>query len=534
MTETLKERLTNKPVAFISVFDKSGLEPLAKALVEQYGYRLISTGGTRKFLDEKQIPSIESSEITGFEALLGGRVKSLHPEIFAGILAESQDRQSSKAIPFFIDTVIVNLYPFEAEREQQSRTQQQHTDHLLHFIDIGGSALIRAAAKNYPSVSVLSSPAQYSSFLKELSEQQGKASLDFRQQLALEAFSLTAYYDSLIAEELAGQSPRSNQTITPGLVLPETLTVPLRKINNLRYGENPHQGAALYGIATGKTDFECLHGKELSFNNILDMEAAWRITTEFSENMACAIIKHNNPCGVALSSQSVADAFQRALDTDSVSAFGGVVSFNEVVTEAAAKLMAPMFLEVIIAPGFEPGAFDLLSSKKNLRLVVRNAQSPTLKQIVEYKHVSEHLILVQGVDSEKLAEQEKCFSVVSAIKPTSKQLEDIVFAWKVVKHVKSNAIVLAKNGQTVGIGGGNTSRIGALENALKLACDASSGAVMASDGFLPHEDNIYAAVQARISAIIQPGGSVKDSLVIELANKHNIAMVTTGVREFKH
>lgn len=532
MNPELQSSLNGKKIAFISVFDKQGLEPVAKALVEQYDYVLLSTGGTKKYLDERNIPAIESSEITGFDELLGGRVKSLHPEIFAGILAEAADRDNKATVPFSVDTVVVNLYPFETERDRLAKLAEEAEQdplHMLHFIDIGGSALLRASAKNYPVVNVLGSPAQYEAFLTEMEKGNGETSLAFRKRLAVQAFSQTAYYDSLIHQYLMSQL-----TGKPGIeMLPDALTLPLSKITNLRYGENPHQQAALYGLAKRNVDFEYLHGKELSYNNILDMQAAWNIATEFSENPACVIVKHNNPCGVAISTQSVQDAFQRALDTDPLSAFGGVVAFNCPVKEEAAKMMKDIFLEVIIAPNFEPGAFDILSTKKNLRLVKRDL--PEVKgQALEYKQVADELFLVQGVDEKKAAEQGQSFKVATDKKPTDTQLEDMVFAWKIVKHVKSNAIVLAKEGKTVGIGGGQTSRIGALENALKLACDEAKDAVMASDGFLPHEDNIYAAAQARVGAIIQPGGSLKDPDVIKLANKYDIAMITTGIREFKH
>lgn len=509
--------LANRKIAFVSVFDKQGIEPLARTLVEQYGYALLSTGGTYKLLTEKGIPAIETSELTGFAELLGGRVKSLHPTIFAGILAEEKDRPG---VPLTIDTVVVNLYPFEAEREKMGETVD--VDHLLHFIDIGGSSLIRAAAKNHPVVNVLSGPDQYEGFLQELAGNHGETRLAYRKQLAIAAFGRSAYYDSLIARTL------SQSVATPAPVLEETLTLPLAKISDLRYGENPHQVAALYGLGKRRVDFESLHGKELSFNNILDMEAAWRIATEFTEHPAAVIVKHNNPCGVATSPHSLRDAYQRALDTDPLSAFGGVVALNRPVDAETAKAMKELFLEVIVAPDFEPEAFEVLSAKKNLRLIRRAL--PDGKPGVEYKQVSGELFLVQGVDESREGE----LKVVTEQKPSTEQLEDMVFAWKVVKHVKSNAIVLAKDGKTVGIGGGQTSRIGALENALKLACDQAKDAVMASDGFLPHEDNIYAAAHARVGAIIQPGGSIKDADVIKLANQYAIPMITTGIREFRH
>jgi len=529
MKPELQASLTGKKIAFISVFDKQKLEPLARTLVEKYGYVLLSTGGTKKYLDERNIPAIESSEITGFDELLGGRVKSLHPEIFAGILAEEKDRQNKADVPFEVDTVVVNLYPFEAERDRMVQEGEESDPlHLLHFVDIGGPSLIRAAAKNFPIVNVLSSASQYDEFLAEMEKGSGQTTMGFRKRLAVHAFAQTAYYDSLIHQYFAAQLPPAKST-----ELPEAMTLPLTKITNLRYGENPHQKAALYGVAKKDVDFEYLHGKELSYNNILDMQAAWNIVTEYTENPACVIVKHNNPCGVAISTRSVEDAFKRALDTDPLSAFGGVVAFNQSVTETTAKAMKDIFLEVIIAPDFEPAAFEVLSTKKNLRLVKRELPEGQ-KYGVEFKQVAEDLFLVQGVDESLLSQQESRFKVATDKKPSDTQLEDMVFAWKVVKHVKSNAIVLAKEGKTVGIGGGQTSRIGALENALKLACEQAKDAVLASDGFLPHEDNIYAAAQARVGAIIQPGGSVKDPEVIKLANQYNIAMVTTGVREFKH
>jgi phosphoribosylaminoimidazolecarboxamide formyltransferase/IMP cyclohydrolase len=530
MNPELQSRLAGQKVAFLSVFDKKNLEPLARTLVEKYGYILLSTGGTKKYLDERGIPAIESSEITGFDELLGGRVKSLHPEIFAAILAQASDREANAA-PFCVDTVIVNLYPFEAERDRYLAQPENERDaeHLLHFIDIGGPSLLRAAAKSYPLVSVLSSPEQYDAFLAQLEKGHGKTTLSYRKRLAVEVFAHTSHYDALIQRHLTSELAETNAKA----ILPDTMTLPLSKVVDLRYGENPHQMAALYGVGTRQVDFEYLHGKELSYNNILDMQSAWNIATEFSENPACAIVKHNNPCGVALSTRSQADAFKRALDTDPLSAFGGVVAFNTPVTGDAAKHMKDIFLVVIIAPDVEPEAFETLSTKKNLRLVKRELPVLVHPQ-PEFKQVTDDLFLVQCVDTSKQNDQAGGFKVATTQKPTDEQLEDMVFAWKVVKHVKSNAIVLAKDGKTVGIGGGQTSRIGALESALKLACDQAKDAVLASDGFLPHEDNIYAAAQARVGAIIQPGGSVKDSEVVKLANQYNIAMVTTGVREFRH
>lgn len=506
--------------AFISVFDKTGLEPLARTLVEQHGYEILATGGTKAYLAERNIPVREASEITGFEELLGGRVKSLHPEIFAAILAERDNPDHT--VPFLIDTVIVNLYPFEQERA--SELAQRDPNHLLHFIDIGGSALIRAAAKNYLSVNVLCSPAQYEGFLSAMAEGRGDAGKDVRKKLAGAAFSRSVQYDAAILEYF--------QAGVEGM-LPDNPMLSFHKIQDLRYGENPHQQAALYGLETNRPDFALLHGKELSFNNILDMQAGWDIVMEFEET-ACAVIKHNNPCGVAISVKNLLDAYQTAFDVDPLSAFGGVVAFNRPVDAETATQMKDVFLEVIIAPAFEGAALEILASKKNLRLVTRPLPGEGEGTRLLLKQVSPELFLFQTEPPFQAAAFQERLQVATETKPNADQLQDMLFAWKVVKHVKSNAIVLAKDGKTVGIGGGQTSRIGALEHALKQACDEAKDAVLASDGFFPHEDNIYAAVQARVGAVIQPGGSIKDKDIVALANQHQLPMVMTGLREFKH
>jgi phosphoribosylaminoimidazolecarboxamide formyltransferase/IMP cyclohydrolase len=543
----------NTKRAFISVFDKSNLEPLAKALITQYGYELLATGGTYQFLKDKGLPVQDTSDITGFTELLGGRVKSLHPEIFAAILAERskpEHQQESHTVPFYIDVVVVNLYPFETE--QQSPQAKQDPHHLLHFIDIGGSALIRAAAKNWPDVAVLCQPNQYDSFLLELSTHQGKTSDSFRKYLAQTAFKRSVQYDSAISQYLAQDLPSAPTASEVDAPLPETVQLNLQQIQTLRYGENPHQQAALYGLNTNQPDFTLLSGKELSFNNILDMQAGWNLVMEFhepafqeqeedaehTEPSACAIIKHNNPCGVALSNVSLFDAYEKAFDCDPLSAFGGVVAFNQPVDAKTAKQMKEVFLEVIIAPDFDPEAIDILSAKKNLRLVKRPINQTHSDNRQEWKQVSEHLFLMQtqpqNATQQIFETQGGTLSWMTQTKPTPQQIEDMRFAWKVVKHVKSNGIVLAKNGKTVGIGCGQTSRIGALEIALKQACDEAKDAVMASDGFFPAVDNIHAAVQARVGAIIQPGGSIKDKDVVALANQHQLPMAMTQIREFKH
>lgn len=533
----------NQRYAFISVFDKTGLETVAQALSDVYGYQLISTGGTKTYLQQQGIEVIESNIITGFTDLAGGRVKSLHPEIFAGILDERVEGQPKP--PFYIDTVIVNLYPFEqgfAEMQQGTKLAEE----LIHLIDVGGPSLIRAAAKNHAHVNVLSHPDQYPAFLQELKLSDGQTSKPFRFKLASDAFARTYSYDGAISQYFAQQQPASAQKSapTPSAELPSQLSVNLTKMTDLRYGENPHQQAALYQTPEAPgLPYKQLHGKELSYNNLVDMMSAWNIVCEFKDvhQTVCAIIKHNNPCGVALGA-TVADAYHTAFFADSLSAFGGVVALNKTVTEQAADQMKDVFLEVIVAPGFEPKALELLQAKKNLRLI--EIPFPTVSEEaaaspMDIKVLDEHHWLVQQrnntepVDIDALLAAGKVQTVTQQ-KPTPQQLQDMAFAWKVAKHVKSNAIVLAKEGRTVGIGVGQTSRIGALEIALRQACDEADGAVMASDGFFPATDNIHAAVQARVAAIIQPGGSIKDGEVIATADQFNLPMVTTGVREFRH
>lgn len=548
---------TDQQYAFISVFDKTDLEVVAKALVDVYGYTLISTGGTKTYLAQHGIEAIESSTITGFDELAGGRVKSLHPEIFAGLLDERIAGEPKP--PFYLDTVIVNLYPFEAgyaDFQQGEKT----ADDLIHLIDVGGPSLIRAGAKNYTHVNVLSDPSQYAAFLQELKLGDGQTSAPFRKNLAHSAFKRTYQYDQAISAFFAEDLSAQNQTDSSQSELASSISLNLTKVSDLRYGENPHQQAALYQLPNTKDlGFKQWHGKALSYNNLVDMMSAWNIVSEFTDiyQPACAIIKHNNPCGVALGT-TVADAYHTAFFADSLSAFGGVVAFNQPVTVQAAEQMKDVFLEVIIAPGFDADALAVLQAKKNLRLIERPFASTETKSTMDIKVLdANHLLIQQTLVSNEASNeasdeaqrmnkrmnkpinidaliQAGQVETVTQTKPTPQQIKDMIFAWKVAKHVKSNAIVLAKEGRTVGIGVGQTSRIGALEIALRQACDEADGAVMASDGFFPAVDNIHAAVQARVSAIIQPGGSIKDGDVIETANQFNLPMLTTGIREFRH
>ena len=499
-----------KKRALISVFDKTGVVDFAKKLVD-YAYEIISTGGTYKLLKENGIPAIEVKDITDCEEMFGGRVKTLHPYIFGGILArldndnDAKELEENSIIPF--DLVVVNLYPFAQKK-------------TIETIDIGGVSLIRAAAKNYEFVNCITSPNQYNNFLQKLDENNKETTIEYRKELAVEGFKITAKYDDLIAKTLADNE------------IEETLTFNLEKVQDLRYGENPHQSAGLYKMDGFVADFDLLNGKELSFNNIADMSSAFNIVSEFIGVYACAIIKHSNPCGVALG-ENVSDAYQIALDCDPISAFGGIVAFNQKVDLKTAKMMKEIFLEVIIAPDFEQEAVELLKQKKNLRLVRVNEDILTYKQmpLVDIKN-TKFGTLVQTKEDIELDKDN--FKVVTQAKPDEKMVEDMIFAWKVVKHVKSNAIVIAKDKKTLGIGMGQTSRIASMEIALNQACDEAKDAVAASDGFFPAVDNIQAAAQCRIAAIIQPGGSIKDEDVIKECDKYNIAMITTGTRHFLH
>ena len=496
--------------ALISVYDKTGIVELAEKLTA-YNYEIISTGGTYNLLKNNNVDAIEVKDITNMDEMLEGRVKTLHPNIFAGILARTDNPNDMQELQKnnieTIDLVIVNLYPF---------AQKKTTD----FIDIGGVSLIRAAAKNYQSVSIVTSPNQYEKFLENLDKNNGQTDEGFRKELAHKAFQLTAKYDNIIADSFNTDKELS-----------EDIRIDFDKIQELRYGENPYQTAGLYSTGS-EAKFELLNGKELSFNNIFDMSAAYNIVSEFLGINACAIIKHNNPCGVALG-ETIAEAYTRALECDPISAFGGIVAFNNEVDGKTAKMMKELFLEVIIAPDYTPKALEVLRTKKNLRVIKLNTS------LEEYKnHQSEEIritpfgTLVQVADKGELEKDN--FKVVTKAKPTAEMVEDMIFAWKIAKHAKSNAIVIAKDFKAIGIGQGQTSRVDAFEIALNKACDGSKDAVAASDGFFPAIDNIHVAAQGRIAAIIQPGGSIKDEEVIKTADKYNIAMITTGMRHFKH
>ncbi|MEB3246204.1 MAG: bifunctional phosphoribosylaminoimidazolecarboxamide formyltransferase/IMP cyclohydrolase [Vampirovibrionales bacterium] len=564
------------PTVLLSVFDKTGVVELAKSLSKQFSARLVATGGTASLLREAGLAVTDVADVTGVGELLGGRVKTLHPAIFGGLLASDNTGRTPQAadlgLPFYVDIAVINLYPFEATLQQQTKAGELDAAELVEKIDIGGVALLRAAAKNHAHVFVLSQPCQYEPFITGLSENRvltdTPQALAYRRTLAKQAFEQTAYYDALIAATFetlekhdaleAAESPEQTaQTAQAEPVLPEALpeilTLPLKQIQPMRYGENPHQDAALYSAYGTKPSFSVLQGKALSYNNLLDLYSAWHLINEFDfAEPACAIIKHNNPCGVAIDSgsqPSIKQAFMRALACDPVSAFGGIIACNQPVDADAAQAMTQLFLEVIAAPGYTPEALALFESKKNLRVVTLPlTHTPAKTAPLMLRQLNAGLFLAQrtnpgkganfnNVDSasQNIFQQwQQQLTTPTQAKPTPEQLQDLFFAWQVAKHLKSNAMVLTKNGQTVGLGGGQTSRIGALEIALRQACDQSIGAVLASDGFLPAVDNIEAAAQAKISAIAQPGGSIKDAEVIALADKLGVAMVMTGIREFKH
>lgn len=492
--------------AYLSASDKENLEILANNLVKK-GYEIYATGNTFKYLSSCGIKAVESSEITGFSELLGGKVKSLHPDIFAGILADEKER-SDKAIKAF-DLVAIDLYPFEKYMNVDCELST-----LISNIDIGGVALLRAAAKNYQNVIVISSKDDYTIDLDSIDDA-------LRQKLALRAFEKTSKYDYLILKKLSSE-----------FKLEENIkTYYFDKIQNLRYGENPHQEASLYSYGR-QIDWCRLNGKEMSYNNILDSTAAIEITAEFFDVCACVIIKHTNPACVALA-PNIEQSFVRALDSDPISPFGGVVAFSKEVDLSLAKRLTAMFLEVIIAPSYSEDALCELKKKKNLRVIkINTPYSEIFKFCDEEIKLTPFGALIQKKDTKDL--DVSTFKVVTKRKPEQSEVEDMIFAFKVVKHAKSNAIVVAKDLRTIGICAGQTSRVGAVEIAVNKVCDSPKGAVIASDGFFPATDNILVAGQNRISAIIQPSGSIKDKEVIETADKYNIAMIATGIRHFKH
>lgn len=513
--------------ALISVSDKQGIVPLAREL-SLLGYEIISTGGTAKILRDNDVTVVDASEITGFPECLDGRVKTLDPHIHGGLLARRDNpdhmQQIEKLGILPIDIVVVNLYPFKATIQKEGVTLAE----AIENIDIGGPTMLRSAAKNYQDVSVVVDPADYDKLLSELKEH-GKAGKEFNFYLAAKVFTHTANYDALIANYLNEKTGRK---------YPETLTLTFEKKQELRYGENPHQSAAYYQDITTEKGLlafaEQLHGKELSYNNINDTNGALELCKEFDQP-AIVACKHSNPCGVGVA-DTIYEAYQKAYTSDPKSIFGGIIVANREVDAATATEINKIFIEIVVAPSFSDEAFAILSAKKNIRLL--RLPEVVLKSQGGYdmRKVSGGL-LIQDKDNEDLWEDK--LRVVTNRKPTEKEMEDLRFAWKLAKYVKSNGIAIAKDGQSLGLGTGQVNRIWATEQALDhcreaLGAEILHGAVLASDAFFPFSDCAEVAAKAGITAIIQPGGSVQDQASIDLCNEYNIAMIFTEIRHFRH
>ena len=512
--------------ALISVYDKAGLLPFVKGLVK-HGVEIVSTGNTAKALREAGFSVTEVSEITGFPEMLNGRVKTLHPKIHGGILAR-RDKPDHLAtlnehhIPL-IDLVVINLYPFEKALERRA----SHED-TIEMIDIGGPTLLRAAAKNYESVAVVCDIEDYSEVLKRLDSGKGKLDTPYRKQLASKVFERTYRYDEHIAGFLKSDGVQQDQADS----LPEELQLNYRKLKALRYGENPHQRSAFYRTlgnkAPGWDKAKVLGGKELSYNNYLDLDAAWSLVSAFKK-AACCVIKHNNPCGFSLNAD-LKRAFLEAFAGDPLSAFGGIVGLNRRVDQKTAQAIFDAgFLECVVAPAFQESALKILRKKKNLRLI---EMPPKLfKSDWDFKKITGGL-LVQ--DSNLKDATKGGLKVVTRKRPPKNQVEDLLLGFKLLRFIKSNAIVLIKQGQAVGVGMGQPSRVDSVLSAIKKAGKRAQGAVMASDGFFPKADSIQVAAKHGIRAVIQPGGSIQDPTVIEASNKAKISMVFTGIRHFTH
>jgi phosphoribosylaminoimidazolecarboxamide formyltransferase/IMP cyclohydrolase len=555
--------------ALISVSDKSGIVDFAREL-KSFGVEIISTGGTARTLRESGIDVVDVSEVTGYPEMMDGRIKTLHPKIHGALLGLRDKPEHVAAMKEHeiepIDLVVINLYPFKETIMREGVTEAD----AIEQIDIGGPAMIRSAAKNAHDVAVVVLPDAYDHIVSEMRSQNGALSLETRKGLARTAFSRTALYDGLISAYLAGALRRHGEAQGTGIHagtggfagafsinsrgdvsrspdpididsekfsletfhggLPSSAQWSISKIADLRYGENPHQIAGLYKMAIGQSGIanaELLSGKEMSYNNYVDADAAWQLVFDF-EASACAIIKHTNPAGVALDPQPV-EAYRKALATDPTSAFGGIVAFNCPVDEAAARAVIEIFTEVIVAPDYDLAALEVLKQKKNLR-VLRCGLSKDV-QTVEYKHISGGM-LVQTSDRHRLSREE--LKVVTQRAPTEKEIDDLLFGWTICKHTKSNAIVYARDAQAVGVGAGQMSRVDSVKIAAMRAQLPVEGSVMASDAFFPFRDGVDEAAKHGIIAVIQPGGSVRDQEVIDAADEHNIAMVFTGIRHFKH
>ena len=567
MTEKTDAGLRKIRRALISVSDKTGIVDFAQEL-KSFGVEILSTGGTAKALRDAGIDVIDVADITGFPEMMDGRVKTLHPKIHGALLGVRDNAEHMAAMEQHgiapIDMVVINLYPFEQTVARDGITLAD----AIEQIDIGGPAMIRSAAKNYRDVAVVTAPELYRQIRTELILDEGALTLATREALARLAFMRTAFYDSAIFPYLSAnlEGAKSSQMFPP---VPEILDkmstymnlfsstmkslhgdqfeaaedeqftehqqLSLNKVSDLRYGENPHQAAALYDLGVrggsaepeGVATAEQLGGKEMSFNNYVDADAAWQLVCDFDET-ACAIIKHTNPAGAATGA-AVEEAYRRALACDPVSAFGGIVAFNRPVDVAAARAVVEIFVEVVIAPDFDAAALEVLAAKKNLR-VLRTGAAQTSEGF-EYKQISGGM-LVQTRDTHRLTREG--LKTVTSRAPSDKEIDDLLFAWTVCKHTKSNAIVYARDKQTVGVGAGQMSRVDSVRIGVMRAQLPVAGSVLASDAFFPFRDGLDEAAKGGITAVIQPGGSVRDEEVIAAANEHNLAMVFTGVRHFKH
>jgi len=520
-----------KPIrrALLSVTDKTGLVEFAKVLAS-FAVELVSTGGTARTLREAGLIVKDISDLTGFPEMLDGRVKTLHPRVHGGLLYIRGNAEHEAAIASHgiepIDLVVVNLYAFERTAAQPGVA----FSHLIENIDIGGPSMIRSAAKNFEDVAIVTRPADYPAIIQELESANGSLSRETRWRLARQAFSLTAAYDTAIANTLdsIAEPPASAPSASSApSAFPSALRINLPLAQSLRYGENPHQRAALYsdGSGLGIAGATQLQGKELSFNNLVDLDACWELAQEFTQP-AVIIVKHTNPCGAAIA-PTVLEAYKKALSSDPVSAFGGVIGINRPVDADAAEEIAKLFVEAIAAPSFTPAARERFAARKNLRLVeVKSAPS---RPVV--KHVSGGLLL-QDADTARVIESE--LDVVTWRPPSAEELRSLLFAWSVAKHVKSNAIVYARDGQTIGVGAGQMSRVDAARFGAMKAVLPLAGSVAASDAFFPFPDGLEAVAATGATAVIQPGGSVKDQDVIAAADRLGLAMVFTGIRHFRH
>jgi phosphoribosylaminoimidazolecarboxamide formyltransferase/IMP cyclohydrolase len=507
-------------LALLSVSDKTGIIDFARQLVEKFDFEIISSGGTAQALKDAGIPVQKVAEYTGAPEILGGRVKTLHPRIHGGILARRDvvqdlaDLEAQQIRP--IDLVVVNLYPFEATIAKPGVSLAD----AIENIDIGGPAMLRASAKNYAHLTVICNPDRYDDYLSELAANHGQVSLEFRQARALETFQHTATYDTAISNYLAAQSGDAANYQISG-----------KPLQSLRYGENPHQPAAWYQTgakAVGWGLAQKLQGKELSYNNLVDLEAARRIIAEFTDSPAATIIKHNNPCGTALG-DTLVEAYDQAYNADSTSAFGGIVALNRSIDVPTATAMTKTFLECIVAPDCTPEAREVLAAKQNLRVLTLADLATGSKDNV--KTIAGG-ILVQAADD--VVEDTNNWQFVTEKQPTEDELAELLFAWKVCKHVKSNAIVVTKNRTTIGVGAGQMNRVGSVKIALEQAGTNAQGSILASDGFFPFDDSVRTAATAGITAIVQPGGSMRDQDSIAAANELGIVMVFTGIRHFLH